>query len=154
MELPGLNPLGSIAVFSAEAPLRKQQQVKRVNAFDQAQRPATGQRDHPQQDLTAAEQRDIAALRREVERRGLPAGPPPSFQISLLEAEGGLERALARIEATRSQQRDAPALRPAGPEQGHAAPVDEAPGAKARAAANPVADHPPATKTAGAAPRA
>lgn len=154
MELPGLNPLGSMAVFSVEAPVRKQQQVKRVTAFDQAQGPRTGQRDHPQQDFTAAEERDIAALRREVKRRGLPAGPPPSFQISLLEAEGGLEQALARIETTRSQQRDAAALRPVEPEPGCGAPADEASEANAGAPAPPAHDAPPAAELARADTRA
>lgn len=111
MELPGLNPLGSMVANAVEAPMRKAQQISRVTASDPANGSTTSGRDHPEQGLAAAEARDIAALRREMQRRGLPAGPPPSFQITLLEAEGGLEQALARIEAARTQERDAPALR-------------------------------------------
>jgi len=111
MELPGVNPLGSMAAYTAEAPMRKLQQISRVTGSDGSGKSASDSRQHPEQDSTAAEARDIAALRREMQRRGLPAGPPPAFQITLLEAEGGLQQALARLEATRTQERDAPALR-------------------------------------------
>lgn len=115
MEFAGLNPLGSMAAFAVEAPLRKAFPVTRIAASDHARGAGTDSRQRPDQESTAAEARDIAALRRKIERRALPAGPPPAFEMNLLEAEGGLDQALARIEAARSRDRDAPALRPAAP---------------------------------------
>lgn len=125
MELPGLNPLGSLAAFAVEAPMRKLQIPVRVEPSDQTRGGAADTHQRPEQDIIADEARDVAALRREMQHRDLPAGPPPAFQISLLEAEGGLEQVLARIEATRSQERDAPALRPANKvQQASAGPAE------------------------------
>lgn len=111
MVLPALNPLGSLAAFAVEAPMRKQQPTKQVTGANPSGSATGDSRQHPEQETSAAAARDVAALRREVQLRGLPAGPPPAFQITLLEAEGGLQQALARLETARAQERDAPAVR-------------------------------------------
>ena len=112
MELPGLNPLGAMAALAVEAPARRLQQISRVAPSDGANGASTQGHQNPDQGSGAAEARDISALREAIGRQSLPAGPPPAFEMNLLEAEGGLDQALARIEVTRSQLRDAPALRP------------------------------------------
>ncbi len=104
-----------MAAVAVEAPVRKSLQVSRVAEGRQTQGASAESRQRPDQETAAAQARDIVALRREMERRALPAGPPPAFRMNLLEAEGGIDRMLARIEAERCQQRDAPALRLATP---------------------------------------
>lgn len=116
MGFSGLNPLGSMVTIAAEAPLHKAQQITKFAASKHARGAGAESRQRPQQDRAAAEARDIAALRREIERRALPVGPSPAFEMNLLEAEGGLDQVLARIEAARTRDRDAPALRPTAPE--------------------------------------
>lgn len=51
--------------------------------------------------------RDLASLRHEVARRALLPGPPPAFELSLLELERDLRHLLARLEATRAHDRRA-----------------------------------------------
>ena len=48
-----------------------------------------------------------------VDQRALPPGPPPAFEMSLLELEADLKALIARIEADRGHDRDAPAVQPA-----------------------------------------
>ncbi|MCB1357081.1 MAG: hypothetical protein KDK53_11495 [Maritimibacter sp.] len=59
----------------------------------------------------AAAARDIKALRREMERRDLPAGPPPTFEVSQLEIDTDFQQIIARVEAARAQAREADALK-------------------------------------------
>lgn len=113
MELPGLNPLGTMAAATVDPPTRKIQQVERVAASDGAQGALTQGREHPDQTANTAKARDIKALREAIERRALPAGPPPTFQMNLLEAQSGVDPALARIEVNRGQMRDGPFVQPA-----------------------------------------
>lgn len=117
MEFAGVNPLGSMAALAVEAPLRKARSVTRIAASGHAQGASTDGQKRPDQGR-AAEARDLAALRHEIERRALPVGPSPAFKMNLLEAENGLEQVLARIEAARNHDRESPALRPSGPDPG------------------------------------
>ena len=105
--------MGPFATLAAEMPLRKVNDVKQVEpgarAGDTA--PDTGRgRDNG---LEAAAARDITALRREMERRDLPAGPPPTFELSQLELDSDIQQVIARVEAARSQARDADARKTA-----------------------------------------
>lgn len=111
MEVTGLNPLGFLAAFAGGSPPRN---GSAVNEIPEAEPPKwSGARgDQPSdQGARTTEARDLMALRREMERRALPAGPPPAFQLNLLDAERGLDRLLARLEAARTHDRDAPAFR-------------------------------------------
>ncbi|HHC30013.1 MAG TPA: hypothetical protein ENK80_05575 [Rhodobacterales bacterium] len=129
MELPGLNPLGTMAASAATPPTRKIQQVERIAESGGAQGAITQGREHPDQAANAAKARDIKALREAIGQQALPAGPPPAFEMNLLEAQSGVDPALARIEASRGQARDAAFVQPAddsAQEQLPAATPDEA----------------------------
>lgn len=123
MELSGLNPLGTMAAATVDPPTRKIQQVERVAASDGAQGALTQGREHPDQTANTAKARDIKALREAIERQALPAGPPPAFQMNLLEAQSGVDPALARIEANRGQMRNGPFVQPAEAQAGTADPL-------------------------------
>jgi len=58
-----------------ELALRRAVQVTRIDPGAQTRRAGNETRQHPGQDRAAAEARDVAALRREMERRALPPGP-------------------------------------------------------------------------------
>ncbi len=108
-------PLGPIAALAMETPLRKMQDVRKVTPGDKAGDTNGNTTGHTGADgdnaARTAEARDIAALRREMERRNLPAGPPPAFKMSLLEVESDIRHVLARIEAARNQTREAEGLK-------------------------------------------
>ncbi len=81
-----------------------------------------------------------------------PTGPPPAFDISILEVERDLQRVLARLQAERDIAQDAPAIRatpdaPDAPEAARPAPATPAtPAPGASTTAPPPADAPaPAT---------
>lgn len=121
MELSGLNPLGTAAVAAVTMPLRKGSDVQKVDPGQQSNGTGTDARQHPEQDATASQARDIAEIRLEMERRDLPAGPPPTFELSLLEVERDLKQVLARIEAQRATARDSEAVQAEHEQQQEAA---------------------------------
>ncbi len=95
---------------------RHEMQGTRIAPGQTAQEPGTEARSNSGQGRSAAEARDLAALRREMERRALQPGPPPAFKLSLLEISRDLKHAIARAEAMRAvfpdlapPQRQAPA---------------------------------------------
>jgi len=114
MEFSGPAPLGPFAALAAEMPLRKVYNARKVQPGDKAGDARTNGQQNPEPEARSAEARDIAALRREMERRDLPAGPPPSFQMSLLEVESDIQHVIARVEAARTQAREAEGLKAAG----------------------------------------
>ena len=124
MEFAGPAPLGPFASLAAEMPLRKANDVKKVQPGAKAGDTTADVGQKPGQDARAAEARDIVALRREMERRDLPAGPPPSFQVSLLEVEADIQQVIARVEAARTQAREADALKVAAEAEEHRAEAD------------------------------
>lgn len=107
-----------------ELALRRAIPVTRIEPGRQAQNAGNEARQHPGQDRTAAEARDVAALRREMERRALPPGPPPTFKLTLLEMDRDLQRAIARNEAKRAQASAASTMQPDHPKA--EAPVEQA----------------------------
>ncbi len=103
--------MGPFAALAAEMPLRKLNDVRQIEpgARPDDTAPDTGrERDNGTE---AAAARDIRALRREMERRDLPAGPPPAFELSQLEIEADIQQVIARVEAARAQAREADALK-------------------------------------------
>lgn len=149
MEISGPIPLGvrgpgALPVQDMQRPDAPGIEPPRVEPQDQAQDAGAEPHDHPRQDLHSAASRDIIALRRAVARGQRPAGPPPAFEVSLLEVESDLQQKLARMEAERAQARDAGAVQGAALETGS----DEA----ERATAAPEAI-PEATPEAPEAPR-
>jgi len=113
MDFPVFNPASAAILALAEAPERNRPTPLRVPAAQGSQGSETSDKRPDGADARAAQVRDLEALRFEMQQRGLPAGPPPAFQMNLLEAESGMSQAIARIESARGQSRDAPALRPA-----------------------------------------
>lgn len=111
MEFAGPAPVGPFATLAAEMPLRKINDVKQVEPGTRSggTAPDTGRERDNGTEASAA--RDISTLRREMERRDLPAGPPPSFEVSQLEIEADIQQVIARVEAARSQAREADALK-------------------------------------------
>jgi hypothetical protein len=127
MELSGVKFAGAVAPLVTEAPAHRSAPTAIVTPGNGAHG-ASGERAASEQNARAAEARDIAKLRREMEQRGLAAGPPPTFRLNLLEAESGVSQAIARAEAAWSHARDAAAVRPAAPDLSPApdtAPADE-----------------------------
>lgn len=115
MELSGVKFSGAVAPLVTEAPAHRSAPTAIVTPGNSAHG-ASGERAASQHNARAAEARDIAKLRREMEQRGLPAGPPPTFRMNLLEAESGVSQAIARAEAAWSHARDAAAVRPTAPD--------------------------------------
>ncbi|PIE07298.1 MAG: hypothetical protein CSA74_07905 [Rhodobacterales bacterium] len=115
MEFAWPAPLGPLAALATETPLRKMQDVRKVTPGHKAGDSNGNTTGHTGAEgdnaARTAEARDIVALRREMERRNLPAGPPPAFKMSLLEVESGIRHVLARIEAARTRTREAEALK-------------------------------------------
>lgn len=126
MEFAGPAPLGPFASLAADMPFRRTNDVKKVQPGAQAGDTTGHAGQKPGHDARAAEARDIRALRREMERRDLPAGPPPSFQVSLLEVESDLQQVIARIEAARNQARQADALKADAQHEARAAEAEMA----------------------------
>ncbi len=115
MEFAGPAPMGPFATLAAEMPLRRVNDVKQVEpgaktGDTRGDTAGNAGRAHDNSARTA-EARDITALRREMERRDLPAGPPPSFKVSQLEIASDIQAVIARVEAARSQAREADALK-------------------------------------------
>ena len=111
MDFTGPAPLGSQAVLMALPAQRRAPDVKAIDPGRQTGGAGTDARERPEQDQTAAAARDITALRAATAERDLPVGPPPSFEVSLLEMDRDLKHLIARIEAARAQVRDADALK-------------------------------------------
>lgn len=128
MDFMGPAPLGSQAALLALSQQRRTPELKSVDPGDRSDGTGNDARRRPQQDETAAVARDIVALRRETSQRDLPVGPPPTFEISLLELESDIKHVLARIEADRAKARNANAPRlEAGSQAAAASAKAEAP---------------------------
>lgn len=106
MEFAGPAPVGPFATLAAEMPLRKPNDVKQVDPGTQPGNTAPDTGRDRDNGTEAAAARDIRALRREMERHDLPAGPPPSFEVSQLEIEADIKEVIARVEAARAQARE------------------------------------------------
>lgn len=110
MEFSGSVPFGPSATLAAELPLRKPNDVKQVEPGSQPDNTASDAGHGGDTAAVAAAARDITALRREMEQRALPAGPPPTFELNQLEVETDIQKVIARVEAARAQAREADAL--------------------------------------------
>lgn len=145
MDFSGIPPIGAKALVSGPLAAHPHpEKVNRVEGSAKASDAGNKAGQHPDQEAQAAPGRDILALRRAVARGDRPAGPPPSFDVSILEVERDLKEKLARMEQARAQARDmeafraeardAPAAddRPGNPDD--AAPADPAAPAQAVAA--------------------
>jgi hypothetical protein len=110
MEISGPAPLGTKAAYALPVHDARPVAVHKVDHKSATSDAGAEARQHPEQDRQASVSRDIIALRQAVAQGQRPAGPPPSFEVSLLEVESDLKQKLARMEAERTQERDSPAV--------------------------------------------
>ncbi|GKY87149.1 hypothetical protein [Sinisalibacter aestuarii] len=110
MEFYAFSPRLPYAAAAEPGPQRADM-VTKIAPSDDARGTGADSRNHTAPDERAAGLRAAAALRHEMERRGLPAGPPPAFRMNLLETEAGVSRVIARLEAARAQERDGKAVK-------------------------------------------
>lgn len=96
-------PLGAHASLAASTPVRRPVDASRVEMPSGSGKTRADMQNAKEHGAEEAE-RDIAALRRDRSERldpEQPVGPPPSFQVNVLEMERELQQQLAQIEATR-----------------------------------------------------
>ena len=113
MDLSGAAPIGARWALPAMAPETRVTAVTQVQEQSGSSGAGTDAHDTPEQDLHTASSRDLLALRRAVEDGKRPAGPPPSFDVSILEMDRDLKQILARMEADRAKSRDHDAIQTA-----------------------------------------
>lgn len=149
MEFSGSAPLGgkaAVAVWAEQAQPDPTQIVTARDGADGARLDTHAEAES--QDDKAAVNRQLAALRRAVARGDQPAGPPPTFEVSLLEVEQDLQNKLARMESEHAQEQNAQSVAPPAPDAAtHKAPAPEAP---QTLSAEPDIPPPPAEQTATA----
>jgi hypothetical protein len=127
MDNPAQAPLATTALLGSRLALRPPPDPRRISAGTGSARTGADPRRTPDQKAAMApahsERKAPAPVGPET-----PAGPPPAFQISLLEKEAGLMQRMARIEAARAhlwQMQTPPGA--AGP-AGNEPPPDESAG--------------------------
>ena len=120
MEISGPAPLGTKAAYALPVQDARPVAIHRIDPKPATSDAGAEARQHPDQNAPASVSRDIPALSRAVAQGQRPAGPPPSFEVSLLEVESDLKQKLARMEAERTQERDSPAVQ--GPPEAGPAP--------------------------------
>lgn len=69
---------------------------------------------------------EFVEMRNAAARGEKPAGPPPSFEVSILDVQSDLKQAIARMETARSQARDAEAVSEKAAEAKRTAEASEA----------------------------
>ncbi len=138
--------MGPLATLAALMPLRKANDVRQVEPGAKAGDTTGDTRHETAQAARAAEARDVTALRRERERRDLPAGPPPSFQISQLEVDADIKQIIARVEAARTRAREAEGMKARATPGGRPVVFDAA-GVNAPAASGPFGAETPGTQS-------
>ena len=110
MDLSGAAPIGARWALPVMAPETRVTAVTQVQKQSGSSGAGTDAHDTPEQDQHSATSRDLLALRRAVEDGNRPAGPPPSFDVSILEMDRDLKQILARMEVDRAKSRDHDAI--------------------------------------------
>ena len=103
-----------LASGAARVSVFKPPDPSRVNGGNEATRTETSPQDTGH-NAANADQKRIADRLKQTDRltdAERPAGPPPSFEVSVLEQELDFKRTMARLEAAHSQARDIEAVRP------------------------------------------
>lgn len=111
MDFSSVAQIGAKAlVVGPTAPEPQPMRVQRVAPKPEASGAGNQSSAYSRQNDQADAGRDILALRQAVAQGRRSAGPPPSFEVSLLEVESDLQQKLARMESARAMDRDAEAL--------------------------------------------
>ena len=103
MELSGMAPFSghaSSAAQLAEPPPSDVPTIDESRSSDQAQTDTRS----PNQENAADATRDLINARR---GEDVPTGPPPTFDVTILQVEADLQTAIARMEVKRTMERDA-----------------------------------------------
>lgn len=141
MELSSLAPNNIAIALAAARPERPGPDPKRVEPQQDADKAGLSGRETAQGEKSAAEAREMQMRASRDENR--PAGPPPSFDITLLEMERDLQRVLARLDSAHARERDGVAVRPGGEAGGEERAVQPPPGPPAASPADAGADPDP-----------
>lgn len=127
MEFSGPIPFGAQVSLAAQVPTRTPPDVPVVDASKSSDRAGANPHSAKQEDAAAAARAQRGAretaqeeMQREQARRDpdTPTGPPPTFEVTPLEAESDLQAALARMEASHNHNRDAEMVRAPAEETG------------------------------------
>ncbi len=111
MDIQAQAPFGSPANPAARMPSQTAPSVPPVTESDASGKPGADTRQTGHQTDNAAAARDIRAQHQRRVDPDLPTGPPPAFEISLLEVERDLQQVIARLEAARTRSLDAEGVR-------------------------------------------
>lgn len=114
MDISAPSPISAQATLAAHAPVREPPAVAQVDpspASDGTRMDSNTANGEGRSDL-AQDARQRLAHQERLEDPKTPTGPPPTFQITLLEVEQDLHNILARLEMARSKERDADGVRP------------------------------------------
>ncbi len=117
MELFAPANLGANVASMLRAPLHKPPDVSRVKETETSGKTGADTRHLSQNTENSALARGLKALHQSQKDPDRPAGPPPSFEVSLLEVEQNLKEVIARMEISRGQKRDADAVRSGGEDE-------------------------------------
>lgn len=123
MDFSGSAHLGTLASHAGRIPVHKSPEVLRIDKSGASNHSGSDPRQLSQNAENSASARLIAnqpELHKNAEMHKNPdkaAGPPPSFEVSLLEVEQDLKQVIARMEASRGQVRDADAVTAESPAQ-------------------------------------
>lgn len=110
MEISAPSYVGSLAVSSAQAPEQNPTDITQVNPAGSSDKSDFGSKQDSQATENTALARQIQMRQDLLPEKDRPAGPLPSFEVSFLEVEQDLKTEIARMEAARSQERDAPGV--------------------------------------------
>ena len=135
MEL--LSTLSQQAVLGVaqQAPLHKPPEARPAPPADTATQTGTNPRSDSQNGANAALMRKAGGAEHPLsraEKLDRPAGPPPTFEISLLEQDREMQRSIASMQAQRGLERDADAIAPEPRATSAPREADEAREAQAR----------------------
>ncbi|MDA5094190.1 hypothetical protein O2N63_08820 [Aliiroseovarius sp. KMU-50] len=112
MDISAPSPISAQATLAAHATTRDASEVAKIDPppkLDQTRsdtHTASGERHSASSDTRQMQER-----REMLRDPQTPAGPPPTFQVTLLEVEQDLQNILARLEANHAQIRNAEAVR-------------------------------------------
>ena len=136
MDISGPAHLGGHASLAAQMPTRTPPEVPVVDESRRTDQTQTDANTAHRDGHAAEAARDLREARRDPD---VQTGPPPTFDVTLLEVEQDLQATLARLEATRNHDRDAEAVRARAPEP---QPVNEAKTTEAPPPVTPPAQEP------------
>lgn len=123
MDISGPAPVGGHASLAAQMPTRTPPEVPVVDESRRPDQERTDTNTAGRDNDAAQAARDLKAARKDPD---VQTGPPPTFDVTLLEVEQDLQATLARLEAARNHDRDADAVKPPDNATTEDAPVTDA----------------------------